>query len=199
MFKASISRKSLVSTAARRSLGVRTGRHYQTVASLAPGRWQEETARARTLCFCIRLALKCFYGGLRGGFNGRLRGFRWIISGAGGRRRKKEASCPRVWVRASRCEKPRQRGSVTRLNHRRPGVRRRASSVRRLVAAARVRCSYWRLQSERRSSGLEIYNGLVRTEAWKEISPGPFSSMGSYDRPPAAPRQMRTRGIRARR
>lgn len=33
--------------------------------------------------YCIRLALKCFYDRLRGGFNGRLRGFRWIISGAG--------------------------------------------------------------------------------------------------------------------
>ena len=39
------------------------------------------------------------------------------------------------------------------------------------------------------------YNGLVRTEAWKEIFRGPFSSIGSYDRPPAAPRQMWTPGI----
>ena len=42
---------------------------------------------------CIRLALKCFYGRRsRVGFNGRLRGFRWIISGGTGKKRRSVAA-----------------------------------------------------------------------------------------------------------
>lgn len=80
----------------------------------------------------IRLALKCFHGRRsRGGFNGRLRGFWWIISGGTKKRRSAAVvvivvivaavatTCMYIRARSLslfRCEKPWQRGSVTRLH-----------------------------------------------------------------------------------
>lgn len=101
----------------------------------------------------IRLALKCFHGRCsRVGFNGRLRGFRWIISGGTGKKRRSVAAAAVVVVIAvatvaqrcvcvSRCEKPRQRGSVTRLHGGICAVYRQSN--RRLVVYERSRVVHW--------------------------------------------------------
>lgn len=105
----------------------------------------------------IRLALKCFHGRRsRVGFNGRLRGFCWIISGGTGKKRRSVAAAvvivvviavahrgTALWRRvcASRCEKPRQRGSVTRLHGGICAVYRQ--SDRRLVVYERSRVVHW--------------------------------------------------------
>lgn len=64
---------------------------------------KREIGASRRLRCRIRLAVKCFHGRRsRGGFNGRLRGFRWIISG-GTKKRRSVTTAP-----------PRRRGAVLR-------------------------------------------------------------------------------------
>lgn len=137
----------------------------------------------------IRLVLKCFHGRRsRVGFNGRLRGFWWIISGGTGGK-KKEASPP-PWrsvvtgcMRLSRCEEPRQRGSVTRLHGGICAVYRQ--SDRRLVVRERSRVVHW--TSYRGSTDVSRIrdwpHGSGRTP--KEILSRAFLSNGPR-RPPAA-------------